>query len=553
MVHGATVVTMAEEKPEAEAFSFLEGRVVAVGSESHVRRALEDVQPGWERKGVDLDVSAIGGLCVLPGFVDAHLHPLPCAYYKIQLNLSGVTSRADLERSLLEEDAKLDPGDWLLGFDLLEDNFADPAERVFPDRWYLDEILPGRPVVLTRHDGHVVAVNSATLRAMGLDREGVDPHLVEGGEVRVDERGRPTGVFAENAKSLVYDHLPPPDFSRFRKAAVAFSTELASFGITCAGGVLQTGERGYSGKLGAFEVPLFELFVKEDLLFQDFVLYFITEKPTQLKRLAKRFARLSTRENGFVAGGLKLFADGTFGARTALLHEPFSDDPAGSTGYLVEPERKLFELASAAYEAGFQVITHAIGDAGVEVTLDVYERVLRESSTPPKPARLRIEHGSMVTPKALEKAKRLGVTFVVQPAFLDSEHSWLETRLGSERIKYTYNFRDLLDAGLLVAGASDAPVESASVLKAARACVTRNGFVPEQSISVTEALKMFTINAAAALGQEKVRGSLESGKFADFVLLSDDPRRVPPEDLAKIRILETWRRGRKSFERNRHP
>ncbi|MHA1731757.1 MAG: amidohydrolase [Promethearchaeota archaeon] len=537
----ARVVTMDEALPEATSFAVSGGRFVAVGTADEVERFASEAE---RRAGEVVEARDLGGACVVPGFIDAHMHPIPYIFFKTQLDLSGIRDHAALRRILAREDARLPPGRWIVGVDLMEDLFTNPEERHFPTRRDLDAACPRRPVVVIRHDGHILAANTPVVEKVGVDASNVVELTPEGGEIKVDAGGEPNGIFVENAKELVYDELEV-DLSSFKEAAREFSGELASMGITTCGGIVQTGEKGYSGKLGAFELSIFQVLVKEGFFEQDFVLYFVVDRIRQLKRIQRSFARLDPSGDRFVVGGVKLFADGTFGASTALMFEPYSDASDGNTGYLVESEEDLYNWTREAYDAGYQVATHCIGDRGNQFVVDLYGRVIRDSGVE-RPGLLRIEHASMLRRDVLEKAARLGITLVTQPPFINSEYTWLESRLGV-RVEYTYNYRDIFDAGCLLAGASDAPVEPASVLEGIRACVTRNGFVPEQRITVEEALRMYTLNAARALGQGALKGSVTPGKYADFVVLDGDPREVPPDDISSIGVLETYHRGRRIF------
>jgi hypothetical protein len=246
-------------------------------------------------------------------------------------------------------------------------------------------------------------------------------------------------------------------------------------------------------------------------------------------------------EHRFELSGLKTFADGSFGARTACMHEPYSDSKEGMKGFMVRDKDSLVELFKEAQELGFQIACHAIGDKGNRELVDAYKVVIEGIDG--KDLRHRIEHASILSEDTLQDAARLGIVLVSQPAFINSEYTWLEDRLGPERIKQTYPFKSIIDHGIVLAGASDAPIESVNVLAAIQACVTRKGFVPEQCIGVMDAIKMFTCNAAYSIRQEHVKGSLEAGKQADFVILDKDPTKVPREEIEDIEIHATYQRG----------
>ncbi len=549
LFHNCTILTMDSYDSEASAMAIFQDRIIAVGSEREVRKRIAQFREE-KRLGSGETISLreidLNGACIVPGFIDAHMHPGIYIFYKTQRSLSGVKGYDDLKRILVEEARKCGEGQWVVGFDLMEDIFEKPEERRFPNRYDLDEISSEHPVLVLRHDGHICAVNSLALKIIGIDKSNVAEKAVEAGEIKVDENGEPTGVFTEAATAIPLGFMPLPDLQRFLDAGRIFSQELASYGITTCGGVVQLGEEGPAGKAGTFEIPLIQGLIREGLIEQDFVFYVITTQPGELKNVEKSFQELGVGEGRFQVGGIKRFADGTFGAFTAAMFEPFSDSPQKSKGFFMTDEESLFEIIKETYKWGYQILIHAIGDRANRWVVDLYKRVLKTVNSG-EGARFRIEHASVLTPDVIRDVADLGIVLVCQPMFIDSEYTWLEKRLGPERIKNVYPFRSIIDAGIVLAGASDSPVESAKVLKALQVCVTRNGFIPEQAITITEALKMFTLNAAYALGQEKIKGSLEEGKLADFVILERNPKSVPPNRIADIKILATYHRGRRIY------
>jgi len=255
---------------------------------------------------------------------------------------------------------------------------------------------------------------------------------------------------------------------------------------------------------------------------------------------------LSSTRSTCKLGGLKVYADGSFGAFTACMNEPYADVVDGEKGFMVRSKPELVRLFKEADDLGFQIICHAIGDKANRIVVHAFKDALVSGEIHHQ--RNRIEHASMLTSDVLVDAAKLGLVFVCQPSFIISERDWLERRLGPERIKYTYPFKFIIDAGIVLAGATDAPVESPSILKAIEACVTRCGLAPEQAITVNEALKMFTINAAYAIHQENLKGSLEKGKNADFLVLDNDLLSVKPGKIHEIQILATFKKGEMLYQ-----
>ncbi|HMF30007.1 MAG TPA: amidohydrolase [Candidatus Lokiarchaeia archaeon] len=547
LIYNSTILTMDSQDSEAKAMAVYGDRILAVGTEDEVRseiaRYVQDNSSN-QSESYEVEEQDVGGACVVPGFIDVHLHPGLCIYFKSLLQLTGVKSYAEMGQRLQEGDTSNPAGEWLLAVDLMEDVFDDPAERHFPDRYLLDQYCPDRPLIVLRHDSHICGVTSVALQIMEINASNLLEKTPAGGDILADSSGDPVGIFRESAVGLALEHISTPDFDQIKEGARRFCEELASFGITTCGGILQSEAEGPGGKAANVELPLLQVAIREGLLEQDFVFYIITRRPKQLKQLQKSFAKLDNGENRFVVGGIKVFADGDFGASTACMLEPFADATDGNVGYMVNEDAELRRLFQGALDLGFQVACHVIGDKGNRIVLNIYRDLLGNSGQ----GRLcRIEHASVLTPDTIADAAKLGVVLACQPAFINSEYTWLEPRLGPERCKWTYPFRSILDAGAMLAGASDAPIESADVMKGISACVTRNGFVPEQRISVMEALRVFTWNAAYALRQEDVKGSIEPGKLADFVILDVDPRVVPPTELSKVGIRATYHRGKKIF------
>lgn len=548
--YNGEILTIDPEKRQVDALAIFQDTILAVGNEKdvfqEVQTYLETLSSSLKAEDTpSIEKIDLSGKCIVPGFIDAHMHPGFHIYRKTQLDLSGVRSYAELNILLQEADTLRKPGECIVGLDLMEDVFEDPAEQRFPNRYDLDKICPNRPVFIFRHDGHICSVNSIFLRQIGIDSLTVKNLTLETGEIRVDAQGIPTGIFTEKAATYVLDAIPIPDADRLKEAAIEASEELAAYGITTCGVIVQDGNVGIEGEAGAAVLPLLQLFIKENIIRQDYVFYISTNRPKILKRINKSIQKLDAGVNRYVVGGIKTYADGSFGARTACMFEPFADSPNGASGFMVVSKEELFMLFKTAYDLGFQIACHAIGDKANRIVTDVFMEVIGDP--PNSGPRCRIEHASVVTKDILTDAAKYGIIMVCQPAFINSEYTWLEKRLGSERIKFTYPFRSILDAGIILAGASDAPIESVNVFEALQACVTRKGFIPEQDISTLEALEMFTYNAAYALGQEDIKGSLEKGKLADFVILDRNPLTIPSEELDKIEVLSTWHRGQLTY------
>ena len=527
LYRGGDVVTMDAACPRATALATRAGRIVAVGAEDECRAALAPGGAG-ERAVEEIDLA---GRCVVPGFIDTHLHPVGLLYFDLHADLSRVASIAEMQ-GVLRAAAAAHPDDpCVVGLRLQDESLA---ERRLPTRGELDAVCSDRPVVVLEHDGHSAAGNSVALAAAGLDRMTSDP---QGGRLARDATGRASGAAFESAAQMLLGAAPSPSLERFRDTARTTFARMSAHGITSAGVVLQTDEEGPGGAGAALESLGFLMLLDE----VPFATYAILIGRTVEAAVAARASALHDPAAGRRVGGFKIFADGTFGSCTACMRDPFSDRP-GERGFLTLPEDEIEARMRAAHDAGLQVCVHAIGDAAVERCVDLYERLLAEAPRPDH--RHRIEHASIADPALIARIARLGIAVSTQPLFIHSEKSWLERRLGAERARHVYPLRAFADAGVLVGGASDAPVESTDVLHAIACCVTREGFVPSQALTPHEALALFTRDAARVQFEENEKGTLTPGKRADLVVLEANPLAVAPHEIAAIRVLRTVVAGR---------
>jgi predicted amidohydrolase YtcJ len=509
-----TVRTMDAACPVAGAVAVRDGNIIAVGAKNTCAAALEK---GYEP--VDLQ-----GTVLLPGFIDTHLHPVMLIFFALNCDLGDAKSIGDMQLGLREALLKKSGDSWLVGLNFDEQNMR---ERRVPDRHDLDKVSPDRPVIVIKHDGHSVFANTRAIEAAGVTASSQDP---EAGVIERESGGYPSGVFRETAAQLILNAMPMPELPVLIEGARQTFSRLASLGLTSLGVVLQTGEEGPAGSAGAFDVPAMQLFLEHcqislySLLIASDVNGLDGLKDSALNRGGNRL------------GGVKLFADGTFGSSTAYMLEPFSDNPL-KQGMLMHPPEELYRRMVAAHNAGWQVCIHAIGDAANRLCVELYARLFKEF---PRPGcRHRIEHASIMDQQVIKEMARLGIVVSTQPLFIHSEKDWLRRRLGAERCKTVYPLRSFLDAGIKLAGASDGPVESQDVLKAIQCCITREGFEPRQCISVEEAVRMYTLDAAYAQFEEGVKGSITPGKRADLVIMEEDPFKIEPNRIKNIRLVRT--------------
>lgn len=453
---------------------------------------------------------------ILPGLRDSHFHPVG---YTAALNgttLGGIVDLAEMRDVLGAAAARIVPGAALIAT-----RFDDAvvAERRLPTRADLDRATGSTPTLVHRYCGHVAIANTAALAAAGIDATTADPH---GGVIDRDDDGVPTGVLRETAIDLVSPHLnaavkPTP------QDVVEAMTLLAGIGLTSIGAMLGLGD----GPWASFGDEVATLAAAADDLPIRLHVYVIAHSTDDLHEARRRIERAGPRLRW---AGVKIFADGSLGGHTAAMDAPFADAP-GETGTLRLTPDDL-ELASASLQAGGMVAIHAIGDRANTTVLDHYETIIQRGASP---ERLRLEHASVLNPADVERIGQMGIVASVQPAFLGSEVDWLEERVGSDRLPFTYPFRSLQRAGATLAGGSDCPVESPNPFAGMALAIDRAGIVVEEGLDPAAALGLFT--QATALQEP---APLAAGSPADLIVVDRNPVEVTPDELRETQVLGTF-------------
>ena len=524
--YGGPIITMNEEQPTVEAVGINGEKIVEIGSLAYVRQNMSK----------DAKLINLKGNSLLPGFIDSHMHPMSFVFFSINLNLSFVKSLRELQELLIKTMRKKGKGKFILGLLLNEENFDIP---ILPSRWDLDDACPENPVFILRYDSHIGVANSKTLELVGINTKTKIP---EGGELRINELGELTGVISENALTLIYSKIDKyvlPELKDFQVGAERSFKSLAEKGISSIHGIIQLGKTRESGSLGPIETPLFKSV--QEKIYQNWYGVISTENIKKLIKIKKLPLDEGKEDSKFKVGCLKLFLDGTFGAKTACMWEAFSDSPE-MCGFCVIDKEELYQKMKDAHNNGFQIAIHVIGDKGNRICVDLYKRLLDEF--PRNDHRHRIEHASMLTNDVIKDMKKYGIIASCQPPFINSEYTWLEKRLGKERCRYTYPFKSIIEEGVVLISGSDAPIEDPNPILGLHALVNRNGFFPEQCIEMEQALKTYTINAAYGAFEEKVKGSIEVGKLADLVILNKNPLEIPKDKIREIQVRETIIRGK---------
>lgn len=519
LVNG-TIYTMDPTGRRASALAVAGGRVWLVGGEE----LRELTWPGAEV--IDLE-----GRCVLPGLTDAHIHLGWFALGLRQVDLTGSSSQEEMLARVAQRVRSTPPGEWVVGRGWDQELWPVPR---FPTAADLDRVAPGHPVVLTAKSGHALVANTIALRQAGVDANTPDP---EGGRIERDRSGRPTGLLLEAAMELVRRALPEPDAGAVAEALPAAFERTWQVGITSV---------HQMGNLVAFEA--LQRLHAEGALGLRVVQYLPAEA---LDHALALHVRAGLGDDWLRLGGVKVFADGALGPRTAAMLEPYDGEPDNVGILTLEPEA-LEDLARRASEGGLPLAVHAIGDRANRMVLDVLERTW---SPHDGSMRARIEHVQLLHPDDVGRLAKLGVVASMQPIHAIQDAPMAD-RYWGKRCVTAYAWRSLLDAGTVLAFGSDCPVEDLNPFLGIHAAVTRSrpdgyggpqGWYPEQRITVEEAVKAYTWGAAYAVGMEDRVGRLAPGYWADLVVLDRDVFTCTPDAIAGTQVVATMVGGRWVF------
>ncbi|MBN1851235.1 MAG: amidohydrolase [Pirellulales bacterium] len=522
-ITGARIWTGNPFQPRAEAIAIRDDRIVAVGSDEAVRPWI----------GPNTDHLAASGRFVAPGFIDAHIHFIEGGLRLASVQLRDAKTRDDFVQRIRDFASTVEPGTWITGGDW--DHTLWGGE--LPSRDWIDFATANHPVWMNRLDGHMALANSAALSKAGISQETESP---AGGTIVRDAEGLPTGILKDNAMALVERVIPNPTSQQNDRALRAAMEYVAAQGVTSV---------HHMGTWADLEV--FERAHREGALTTR--IYAAVPLATW-QRLKDRIDSDGRGDAWLRIGGLKGFVDGSLGSHTAAFLEPYTDAPR-DRGLLVNSREDLYEQILGGDRAGLQVIVHAIGDRAIRMQLDIFEQVITENGA--RDRRFRIEHAQHIAPTDIPRFGELDIIPSMQPYHCIDDGRWAEPLIGAERVKTTYAFRSLIEAGCRPAFGSDWYVAPATPLDGIYAAVTRrtldgknpNGWVPEQKISVEAALQAYTANAAYASNEEDIKGTLQPGKLADLVLLDRDPTEIMPNDIRHIRIDMTMVGGKIVYER----
>ena len=526
VVRDARIWTGDTENAWADFIVVNDDRIVAVGNESDI--AVDDTYVREETKVVEAH-----GAMIVPGFIDTHVHFISSGSGLASVQLRDAATPEEFASRIGAFANSIEPGNWILQGTWDHENWGGELPR----RDWIDSITPENPVWIMRLDGHMALANSKALELAGVDADTPD---VAGGEIVRDETGRPTGILKDNALSLVETAVPIASKRQLDREAKAAMQYVASNGVTTVHDMaswdsLETYRR--AEKAGTLITRIYSVVPLSDW--------------EQLKREVENNGRGS---NWLKIGGLKGFMDGSLGSHTAAFLEPFTDAPE-DRGFLISDLDDLREWIIGADAAALQVMVHAIGDSAIRDLLDLFDDAVRANGQ--RDRRFRMEHAQHIHVDDVERFAVQNIIASMQPYHAIDDGRWAEKVIGPERAKTTYAFRSLIDSGAKVAFGSDWSVAPATPLEGIYAAVTRQtldganpgGWVPEEKISVEDALHAYTTVAAYASFEEELKGMLKPGMLADFVVIDRDITRVSAEGIKAAQVLRTFVGGDEVFTR----
>ncbi|MCB2209136.1 MAG: amidohydrolase [Bacteroidetes bacterium] len=517
LVYNADVYTVNENFDRATSFAAKDGRIVAVGNDEEIRKSYTSDQI------VDAE-----GHAIYPGFNDGHSHFLGYGLSAFNVNLVGTTSFDEVIERVADHHKKF-PSEWITGRGWDQNDWE---EKEFPTKEKLDEAFPNTPVVLRRIDGHALIANSEAMKRAEIT---VDSYVPGGDILKVN--GEPTGIFIDKAMSLIGAAIPVPSDEQMIRALKKAQEDCFAVGLTT------VSDAGLSKKeillidslhkAGELKMRVYAMMNPSEENFE----YFFSKEPILNGKLT--------------VSAVKLYIDGALGSRGALLLAPYSDDPE-NFGLQLNVEQYYYDICNRAYNAGYQVNTHAIGDSGNRIMLNTYARFLGGKND----RRWRVEHAQIVHPEDFKLFKEFNIIPSVQSTHCTSDMYWADERLGEERIKTAYAYKELLKQNGWLVNGTDFPVEGISPLHTFYAAVARKdlegwpeeGFEMENALDREDALRSVTIWPAKGSFDEDFKGSIEIGKVADFVILDKDLMQIDEEELPSVKVLATYLGGKPMYQ-----
>jgi predicted amidohydrolase YtcJ len=528
IVTNGAVYTVDKQRPKAEAVAVIGDRIVAVGSRAEI-----DLWRGPQTKVIDA-----GGKLLLPGFNDAHVHFIQGGAQLDQVDLVDAATQEEFSKRIAAQVARAPKGEWILGGRWDETKWAKPE---LPTKDLVDPVSGDTPIFVERYDGHEAVANSVAMKLAGVNAKTAD---VPGGVIVRDANGNPTGVFKDAAMTLIYKAIPPMTRDQRLRAARAALKHAASIGVTSV---------QHMNPEFADVAAYSELAEKGELTTR----IYAAPMETDWRDQAKVGIRHAWGSSSLRLGAVKGYADGSLGSRTAYMFEPFADDP-GNRGLLsdeMHPPSAMRDRLLQADAAGLQIRVHAIGDRAISMMLDIFGDIEKEHGYHDQ--RFAIEHAQHMAQKDFERFAKLHVIASMQPYHAIDDGRWAESRLGHDRTRYSYAWRSFLDHGVTLAFGTDWPVAPLDPIQGLYAAVTRatldgknpGGWIPEEKITIPEAIEAYTMGSAFAEFQEHEKGSITPGKLADMVILSDNIFDLNPAAIRNVKVETTIVGGKLVYRR----
>lgn len=520
------VYTVNEKRPYAEAVITRGGKIFFVGS---TREAQKLITP-------ETEVTDLKGRLMLPGFIDNHVHFINGGFYLLGVDLRHAKTTEEFKNTL-KDYTRRSEGRWITGGDWDHEAWE---KNDLPAKEWIDAFTPNTPVFVSRFDGHMALANSYALKLAGITKDTPNP---DGGLIVKDKlTGEPTGILKDNAMSLIFAAIPEPSEKEYAGALTAALNEAKKNGFTSVQDITY-----------ANDLKIYQQFDKDNKL----TCRIYTRLPiADCDNLINSGIRYNFGSDKIKLGSLKAFADGSLGSSTALFFEPYSQD-SSTRGLAMDivTDGRLKTWAMKSDKAGLQLSIHAIGDSANSLMLDLFEEIVK--ANPKWDRRFRIEHAQHVIAEDVKRFAKLNVIASVQPYHLIDDGCWAEKRIGQERLKTAYPFKSFIDAGVKVCFGSDWSVAPLDPIMGIYAAVTRRtldekrpeGWIPEQKLTVEEAIKCYTINNAYASFEENIKGSIEPGKLADLVVLNGDILTMDPAKIRDVRVDMTVFDGNVIYER----
>jgi predicted amidohydrolase YtcJ len=506
------------------ALAIRNGAVMAVGGDEEISKLR-----GPKTEAIDLR-----GAFTMPGFNDAHVHLASGGFEKLNVDLVGVKSLAEMKERIAARVKLSSPGEWIRGRGWDHTKWND---QTLPTRQDLDTVTGGHPAIFTRVDGHIAVANSAALEAAGITKSTTDP---AGGRIDRDASGEPTGILREGAGDAVYSAIPKPSLTERRKAIELALAEAARSGLA-----------SIQDNSGWEDFLVYEQLQHEGKLTVRITEWLPFDAPLEV--LKERRAHHDANDPVLHTGMLKGFLDGSLGSRTAALLQPYSDDTSNS-GLPQYDQAKLNQMTEERVAAGFQIGFHAIGDRAVEMALNAFKDAARHSPAGKKDFRFRVEHAQVTTPEQIPRFHSWGVIASMQPNHLLTDMNWAVQRLGMERAATSYAWKSFLNADVPLAFGTDYPVEPVVPFRGLYAAITRQNepgtkeYFPDEKLTIEEAIAAYTTGAAYAEFAETKKGKLLPGYLADFVVLARDITAIKPAEILKTKVLRTVVGGKTVWE-----